>query len=72
MHMYRMDSNCSRSTTLTSENNKDRGRNCGIQDPKKLNNSRCPICSKVTKGGESRLKQHLVGGYNFVSMYFAT
>ncbi|GJT00002.1 putative zinc finger, BED-type containing protein [Tanacetum coccineum] len=60
-----MESN--RSTSSAGNNNKDPGRNYGIQDPKIKNNFTCTFCSKVTKGGVSRLKQHLVGGYSAVS-----
>ncbi|PWA84407.1 hypothetical protein CTI12_AA036400 [Artemisia annua] len=61
-----MESNPSISSTRN--NNKDPGRNYGIQDPKIKNNFTCKFCSKVTKGGVSRLKQHLVGGFSAVTV----
>ncbi|GJY51332.1 putative zinc finger, BED-type containing protein [Tanacetum coccineum] len=65
MYICIMESNAS--TSSAGKNNKDPGRNYGIQDAKIKNNFTCTFCSKVTKGGVSRLKQHLVGGYSVVS-----
>ena len=52
----------------TATQMKDLGWNHGfLADPKIKNNVTCKYCSKVTKGGIYRLKQHLAGGYRSVT-----
>ncbi|KAL4586316.1 hypothetical protein LXL04_010952 [Taraxacum kok-saghyz] len=50
-------------STSDFDPNKDPVRKYSVQDPKNRNNFTCNFCFKVTKGGASRMKQHLVGGF---------
>lgn len=46
----------------------DHVRKYSVQDPNIRNNFTCTFCLKVTKGGASRMKRHLVGGFPNVTM----
>ncbi|KAK8524842.1 hypothetical protein V6N12_029696 [Hibiscus sabdariffa] len=45
----------------------DPARKYGKPDPLNRNNFLCNFCSKITKGGAYRMKQHLVGGFKNVT-----
>ncbi|KAK8557659.1 hypothetical protein V6N12_009888 [Hibiscus sabdariffa] len=45
----------------------DLARKYGKPDPLNRNNFLCNFCSKITKGGVYRMKQHLVGGFKNVT-----
>ena len=72
MYMYKMDSNYSHSTALTDNNNKDPDKSYWVQSLKAKNKFACLFGLKVTKWGGSRIKNHLVGVYNVVCMYYVS